>query len=141
MATISAKTGIRREVLLRLADARAEEFDILRAAGRYAAAVYLGGYVLELLLKCAACRSLNLEALPVELQTHDLEVLLLFSGFQTTLETVPEVHTSFRRIQSRWSQALRYADPVEISRRDCDDMAVRLFDPNHGVASWLRKKL
>lgn len=137
---MSAKTGISQELLRRLAGAREEDFETLRREERYAVAVYLGGYVLELLLKYAACHSLHLEALPVELQTHDLEVLLLFSGFQTALEHAPDVHASFRRIQSRWGQALRYADPETITSHDCDDMAAWLFDGTHGVAAWLKEK-
>jgi hypothetical protein len=141
MATISAKTGLYRDILRVLADARADEFDLLRRAGRYATAAYLAGYVLGLLLKCAVCKSLRLLALPVELQTHDVEVLLLFSGFQAELEQAPTVHDSFLRIKSKWSRGMRYADPSAITGRDCDDMAKWLFDPVCGIVPWLKRRL
>ena len=141
MATISAKTGLDHDTLRRVADARGDEFDLLRRERRYATAVYLGGYVLELLLKCAVCQSLRLRALPVELQTHDLEVLLLFSGFQAELEQAPAVHDSFIGIKSKWSRGMRYTDPLAVTERDCDDMAGWLFDPDAGIAPWLKWRL
>jgi hypothetical protein len=141
MATISAKTGLDRDILRRLADERADEFELLRRAGRYATAVYLGGYALELLLKCAVCTSLRLQALPIELQTHDLEVLLLFSGFQAELEQAPVVHDSFLGIKSIWSRGMRYTDPAAVTGRDCDEMARWLFDSVCGIAPWLKRRI
>ncbi|MCX6990406.1 MAG: hypothetical protein NTX49_05020 [Chlamydiae bacterium] len=64
----------------RLGDAKA-----LLETGRYSGAVYICGYVVELGLKKKICQTLNWDEFPTDsqykaLKTHELEVLLHFSG-------------------------------------------------------------
>ena len=59
----------------------------LLEAGRYSGAVYVCGYVVELGLKRKICKTLNWDEYPIDsqykaLKTHELEVLLHFSGFK-----------------------------------------------------------
>ena len=55
MAMLTTRTEGHRDVLRRVASSRLDEFEVLRATDppQYAAAVYLGGYAVEALLKCA----------------------------------------------------------------------------------------
>jgi len=120
MPTLSMKTEINRDVLRRLADSRLAEFETLRTATppHYAAALYLAGYAVEALLKCAICKALNHDELPVIFHIHDLDVLLFFSGLYKEIQTDAAVWTSFRRIQATWNEKLRYTDPLYWFRLD-----------------------
>ena len=77
--------------LRRMAEARQADAIVLHRAGRYDAAMYLCGYAIELALKARICETLNWRAFPEErgefrnyqsLQTHNLNVLLDFTGIQ-----------------------------------------------------------
>ena len=70
----------------RLADAQA-----LYAARRFDGAVYICGYAIEIALKARICKSLNWSSFPStrkdfdglqSFKTHDLEILLRFSGIE-----------------------------------------------------------
>ena len=143
MPPLTTKTELRREVLRRIAGARLQEFETLRTATppHYTAAMYLGGYAVEALLKCAICDALNLEELPVAFHVHDLDVLLFFSGRHSAIQAHPDVWQSFTNIQANWSERLRYEEPLFLTKGRCDDMAVWLSDPLTGVVPWLEARL
>jgi len=124
MPALSTKTEIHKDVLRRLADARLAEFNTLRQATppHYAAALYLGGYAIEALLKCAICQALNLDELPVVFHVHDLDVLLFFSGRYQEIQTDHAVWDSFRKIQLTWNEKRRYTDPSTVTVTECDDL-------------------
>lgn len=72
-----------------LAQARLQEAQVLLANGHPDSARYLGGYAVELALKARICDTLNWADFPEtpgefknfqSLRTHDLNILLLFSG-------------------------------------------------------------
>lgn len=80
---------ISRAELAAIARARLADAEALRLAGRYDSAVYLCGYAVELQLKAAICRTLGWAGFPSSskdfenlrsFRTHDLEVLLSFTG-------------------------------------------------------------
>jgi HEPN domain-containing protein len=62
------------------AQARLDDAEALLLANRYASAVVHALYALEIKLKAVICRRLDVTALPVIFQTHDLEALLLHAG-------------------------------------------------------------
>ena len=73
----------------RLAGARLKDARVLLEAGRYDGAAYMCGYVVELALKARICRTLKWTGFPekdqefkglASLKTHDLDVLLRFTG-------------------------------------------------------------
>ena len=77
--------------LRELSLARQEDASELSGVGRYDAAVYLSGYAVELALKARICETLGWIEFPStrgefhkyqSLQTHELEVLLEFSGIK-----------------------------------------------------------
>jgi hypothetical protein len=143
MPALSTRTEIHKDVLRRLADARLDEFEVLRTATppRHAGALYLAGYAVEALLKCAICKTLNLDELPVAFHVHDLEVLLFFSGWYYDLQADNAVWKFFRQIAAKWNEQRRYSDPPTVTTSDCDDMNVWLNDPVSGVVPWLKARL
>ena len=143
VAVLSTRTEIHKDVLRRLADSRLAELDALRGGTPpyYAAALYLGGYALEALLKCAICQALNLDELPVLFHVHDLDVLLFFPGRHNELQRDAPVWDSFSKIQTSWSEKRRYTDPPTASRAECEDLNQCLNDPACGVVPWLKARL
>src|SRR5437667_12331694 len=72
-----------------IARARLRDAQVLLRAKRFDGAFYLCGYAIELALKARICRTLRWSSFPQSAQefkglqsvkTHDLEVLLRFSG-------------------------------------------------------------
>jgi hypothetical protein len=143
MPALSTKTEAGRDVLLRVADSRLAEFQVLRAATPpcNAAALYLGGYAVEALLKCLICRTLNLPELPVLFHVHDLDVLLFYSGRYDEMRADAPVWKSFVGIQALWDEKCRYADPPTVSAAECDRLDLRLNDPASGVIPWLKARI
>lgn len=74
-----------------IARARLRDAQVLLRAKRFDGAFYLSGYAVELALKARVCRTLKWRGFPQSgrefedfrsLKTHDLEVLLKFSGVE-----------------------------------------------------------
>ena len=109
-----------------IAKARLAEFLFLKEAHPITA-VYLAGYAVEALLKCAICRRLGTDKLPIVFYFHDLKVLLYFSGLKDDLEREEnaDVNTSFRSIAEIWSEKLRYE---EIPSQRVNDSTCKNFD-------------
>ena len=143
MSALSTKTEIHKNVLRRLADSRLAEFETLRTATppHYAAALYLAGYAIEALLKCAICKTLNLDELPVIFHIHDLDVLLFFSGLYKEIQADTVVWKSFRKIQMTWNEKRRYTDPSTVNADECNNMNQWLNEPISGVVPWLEARL
>ena len=100
--------------LRRMAETRQGDAVILYRAGRYDAAMYLGGYAVELALKARICDTLRWSRFPSErgefrnyqsLQTHDLNVLLDFSGVQNR---VRREYAAAWSIVRTWTPQWRY---------------------------------
>lgn len=93
-----------------LADAR-----VLQHAKRYDAAIYLGGYAVELALKARICYTLNWLGYPdsnsefqhyQSFRTHNLEVLLALSGIEASVKLLYQAEWSL--ITTTWHPRLRY---------------------------------
>jgi hypothetical protein len=81
--------------LISVARERLNDAETLLNAHRYDGAVYLCGYSIEIGLKHKICSTLNWAGFPStnrefekfkSLKTHDLDVLLSFTGIETTLK-------------------------------------------------------
>lgn len=103
---------IGRDTLSALAEERLREAETLLVAGHYGGAIYLSGYALECYLKLAICITLRWDQLRGTFKTHDLETLLLHSGFDRELRTSPEVWPSFTKILDTWIVEAREAARV-----------------------------
>jgi len=140
MARLTTKAIIDRQDLELLAEARRREFAVLKSAGEYTGALYIGGYAIELLLKRAICTTLRLGRLPEIFHTHELEALLFFSGLKADLDAVASLKVEFNALNSLWSEERRYSTADAADPRDCAEMERWLFDPA-GLYEWIRSKL
>jgi len=84
-----------KKELKKLAEARLKDSEILLRNRRYDSATYLCGYALELALKARICRTLKWIGFPSSnrefqncksLKTHNLDVLLAFSGLEDKIK-------------------------------------------------------
>jgi len=96
-----------KRLLLEAANARLQDAKALLKVKRYGGAVYLGGYVIECLLKAAVCDHLGSNQLPGQYAMHNLELLLLTAGLQGELKASAKLLSAFNLILN-WSVNLRY---------------------------------
>ena len=78
-----------------ISQARLRDAKVLLEAARYEGAVYLCGYAVELALKARICQTLRWAGFPEtqaefkgfgSIKTHDLEILLRFSGIEPRIK-------------------------------------------------------
>lgn len=139
---------ISRNTLEALAEERLREAQTLLIAGHYCGAIYLAGYSVECHLKSAICITLRWEQLRGTFKTHDLETLLLHSGFDRELRTCREVWPSFTKIHDTWivearegRESIRYRDPTSLQKYDAESFISWVIDPEIGVVPWFRKRI
>jgi HEPN domain len=91
-----------------IARARLRDAQVLMKAKRFDGAFYLCGYAVELALKARICRTLKWRGFPESdkdfkglqsLKSHDLEVLLKFSGAEARMST---------RHAAEWSTVIQW---------------------------------
>jgi hypothetical protein len=135
------RQAIRANVYRQAAIARLAEAEYLKAA-HPAGAIYLGGYVVECMLKWAICqrhRVIYLENLPDQKSAerltgtrgHDLEFLLDVSGLRPLLKSNKLLYNAFIQM-SIWSVALRYNPKAGDIRS-----AVRFLAGVRELRNWL----
>lgn len=133
-----------RTQLERIAEARLQEFQILRSNDHHIMAIYVSGYALEAILKSAVCTNLDTDKLAQVFKTHDLEVLLYFTGLEREMMTeAPDAYQSFKDIVGIWDPSLRYIDPTD---RTYTSETSERFDTwlNHsekGIIPWITGKI
>src|SRR5437867_10955585 len=97
-----------------IARARLRDAQVLLRAKRFDGAFYLCGYAIELALKARICRTLKWPGFPESahdfkgmqsVKTHDLEVLLRFSGVE---DRVRAKHLPEWSEVTRWNPERRY---------------------------------
>lgn len=90
--------------------------------GRYANAIYLCGYCIELSIKYAITKQLQWPAYRTEgklkfLKVHDLDVLVPLTGQEQTIKTF-----SSWSVAINWDESRRYEDPALATQQDAFDM-------------------
>ncbi|MBI1914216.1 MAG: hypothetical protein HYS12_05695 [Planctomycetes bacterium] len=122
----------------RLADA-----DALLAAGRNAGAIVTGLYALEIRLKVAICKRLDLEQLPKNFEIHDLKALLLLAGWSRRIDrkSARKVKLNWDAIVSRSEELneLRYTADKNWTHAEAATFLKQLKDPPDGVLPWITK--
>ncbi|MSP27444.1 MAG: hypothetical protein EXR80_03120 [Methylococcales bacterium] len=126
------------EEIKKLAYERLVEAQILCDAGKYNGAFYLAGYSIELMLKAKICENWGMPNLFDEkytvhgisdirkaIKTHDIAVLLIFSGLKTKFEIAKSDNISLALAnailfadsgQCHWSEQVRYqSEPKDAS--------------------------
>ncbi len=105
--------------LMTIARERLTDAEVLLNAQRYDGAAYLCGYSIEIALKHKICQTLNWTGFPStskefekykSLKTHDLDVLLSFTGFETILKTT---HLAEWSAITNWNPEARY-NPIGV---------------------------
>lgn len=127
------------------ANDRVTDAESLFVAGRYAAAIAMGLYALEIRLKERICRRLELDALPVAFEIHDLGGLLTLAGLSKRMEdpSNASVLLNWNSIET-WSKLLnelRYK-PASDPRWQAPEAAqffAQLRDAPNGVLLWLSR--
>ncbi|MBZ4193126.1 MAG: HEPN domain-containing protein [Candidatus Contendobacter sp.] len=89
---------------------------------RYANAIYLCGYCVELALKYAIARNMNWSAFKPEgklkfLKVHDFDLLIMLTGQETRIRKLPSWS-----IVNQWTEAQRYEDPTKTTQEDAQAM-------------------
>lgn len=89
---------------------------------RYANAVYLSGYYVELALKYAIARHLNWSSFRTVgdlkiLKTHNFFFLLQLTGKEKSIKDLPDWH-----IVNKWTESKRYEDPRQATAVDATAM-------------------
>jgi len=121
-------TMIARTSLRHIAWARLKDAEVLFNNRRTDGAIYLCGYAIELALKSRICKSLKWKEFPdtkkefegfESLRTHNLDVLLAFSGIE------PKIKNNYMVEWSQvtgWNPELRYKPVGSAKRSDTRDM-------------------
>lgn len=114
-----------------LVDARLADARVLVSNGRFAGAVYLCGYAVELGLKGRICRTLGWPEWPdtgsefgglKSLKTHDLVTLLRVSGVEIQIKADAALSAAWS-IAAEWDPEVRYRVPdKDASRSDAELM-------------------
>ena len=142
---LSRQRVIDREVLWEVGDARLEEAKILLESKHYAGSVYLGGYAVECYLKVAICKTLGWDALRGMFKTHDLEGLMLYSGFHASYQGNSRIRESFAKVLELWSAEgfgnVRYRRPTEVDQETAEMFLKCVDDPEVGIVSWLKRTI
>ncbi len=120
---------------------RLVDADLLFRSDRFAMAIAMGIYALEIRLKHKICRCLELDKLPRTLEFHDLEGLLIYSGLWTAM-----AQRASQPVKMNWNEIvqtakdlndLRYKPNQQKSRPEAEAFFSQLRDPNHGVLPWI----
>jgi hypothetical protein len=119
---------------------RLQDAELLYANGRFASAIAMGIYSLEIQLKVRICAKLNLAALPRPFEIHDLEGLLVMCGLQTARNSASRV------VQQNWIDVVdqssvindfRYLPANKWNKPMAEAFLQQLRDPPDGVLPWL----
>lgn len=111
-----------------IARARLRDAQVLLRARRFDGAYYLAGYAIELALKARICRTLKWRGFPESasefkglqsLRTHDLEVLLAFSG--------AEGRAAEWNVVVKWNPEKRYQATGQSTRREAANMVTSVI--------------
>ena len=135
-----------RSELLQIAEIRLADAEALLAAGRWAGAYYLLGYVVECALKASIVAHFGPQEIPDkklvnEFYTHRLDGLLKISPLRVTLELRITEDADFKfswNSVMAWSEASRY-EPI-IGEDEAQALFVAVTDERSGIFTWLKPR-
>jgi len=111
-----------------ISEARLIDAESLFNSGRYDGAAYLCGYSIEIALKRKICKTLKWHGFPSSnkefekiksLKTHDLDVLLSFTGIEEEMKSTFLTEWS---LISNWNPENRYNLSGTVSENDINQM-------------------
>lgn len=128
-----------------LAEERLTDAQVLLANGRFGAAYYLAGYVIECALKACIAKLTKAEDFPIKNSTstvyiHDLKKLAGAAGVEVTIGQLAKNDKDFETnwaLVTVWSEESRYDRYVdhELAKLMLDAVS----DPQHGVFQCIRQ--
>ncbi|MBI1928757.1 HEPN domain-containing protein [Candidatus Poribacteria bacterium] len=121
----------RKTILLQVANERLKDAQALLGKKRYNGAIYLGGYVMECLLKAAICVHLSVEKLPAVYHTHELLGLMNATGLLPFLKADAFLYQQFTTVRT-WNVTIRY-----YSRKFDAQEARKFLDALKEVRQWI----
>ena len=124
--------GTRGTIFKEVARLRLEDAELLLERQRYPGAIYLAGYALECLLKWAITERLECLYLPAELETHELDILLLQAGLGDSLRREGALRIMFAALADSWGPELPY-----LARAPAPKEAERLYREISKVYDWI----
>jgi hypothetical protein len=116
-----------------IARARVRDAQALLSARRFDGAYYLAGYAIELALKARICRTLRWAGFPEtskeftglqSLRTHDLEILLRFSGVEAPIQATRKKEWS---VVVKWNPEKRYQPMGQSAAQEATDMVTSVI--------------
>jgi hypothetical protein len=119
---------------------RLQDAELLFSNGRYASAIAMGIYSLEIHLKVRICAKLKLTSLPRPFEIHDLEGLLVMCGLHEARNSAPpSVQRNWIDIidQSALINDFRYLPASTWDKAMAESFFQQLRDPPDGVLPWL----
>ncbi len=136
--------AITRNELIQIAEIRLADAEALLAAGRWAGAYYLLGYVVECALKASIIAGFGPQEIPDkklanDFYTHRLDGLLIISPLRAKLELRVKEDDTFKsswKAVMNWSEASRYQP--EVGEGDARAMYRAVADEKSGVFTWLK---
>ena len=123
---------------------RMTDADILKDSGRNAAAVMMGLYAVEILLKCRLCKKLDLKQLPKAFEVHDLDGLLLLAGLSRRMSTRSALRTKANwtfivRSSARLNE-MRYSPDARWLVSDTETFFEQLTGEPDGLIPWVLRQ-
>ena len=141
-----------------LAYERLSEAQILCDNGKYDGAFYLAGYSIELMLKAKICQQFGIDNLFDEncniqgvnevrraVKTHDIAVLLIFSGLKAQFDIIKSTHITLAEINSLlftasgrclWNEQIRYY-PCGSQEAENVQRFISLLQHKEGLLQWI----
>jgi len=143
-----------------LANTRLEEAEILCASAKYDGAFYLAGYSVELMLKAKVCEHFKIDNLFDKngcaiqgigdlrkvVETHDINLLLIFSGLEekfrkakirnTKLRNAYRFFTASTGDKTDWNEQVRYLPINSKSENDVKEF-INLLGDEEGLLKWI----
>jgi hypothetical protein len=118
----------------------------LAAGNRFAGAVIMALFSVEILLKCLICRNIREQELPRIFEEHDLEGLLMMAGLRSKLQSRRnrKINLNWAKIQELGEKCVKFRyvpESAVIDAAKFKEFQTRLEDPNTGVFSWLKRQL
>lgn len=148
------------EEIKQLAYERLSEAEILCNNEKYDGAFYLAGYSIELMLKAKVCEHFDIDNLFDEtcqiygigevrkaLKTHDITVLLIFSGLFNKLENAKSTDKVLMQTYARlfatsgrclWNEQVRYQILGSQNAENVQAL-ITLLQHEAGVLQWIKK--
>ena len=143
-----------------LAYLRLSEAESLCNAGKYDGAFYLAGYSVELILKAKVCQHFKIDNLFDKngcaiqgisdlrkvVETHDINLLLIFSGLEREFNKARKHNSILRNSyqffkastgkQTDWNEQVRYL-PINSKTEEDVKEFIALLNNSNGILKWI----